>query len=71
MVKRQWWFLMRFLGNDSDVNIETDHQEFRAWQWADPQTLPDLIVPFKRGVYERVVAEFQHLATPVDPTERS
>src|SRR3546814_15727639 len=35
--QRQVWFLARFTGTDDDVNIETDHQEFRAWKWADPE----------------------------------
>lgn len=56
--QRQRWFLFRFLGDDSDVNIETEHQEFRAWRWAHPDTLADLIVPFKRDLYRAVVAEF-------------
>ncbi len=59
--QRQTWFLMRFTGEDGDVNIETDHQEFRAWQWVDPQELPALIVPFKEKLYRNVVAEFAEL----------
>jgi putative (di)nucleoside polyphosphate hydrolase len=54
----QSWFLMRFLGQDSDVNIATKHAEFEAWQWVDPAQLVDLIVPFKRELYANVVAEF-------------
>jgi putative (di)nucleoside polyphosphate hydrolase len=54
----QMWFLMRFLGNDSDVNVATSTQEFRAWQWTPPHTLVDLIVPFKRELYRNVIAEF-------------
>jgi putative (di)nucleoside polyphosphate hydrolase len=56
--QRQIWFLMRFTGTDADVNIETAHPEFRAWKWADPAELPAIIVPFKRALYEAVVAEF-------------
>jgi putative (di)nucleoside polyphosphate hydrolase len=56
--QRQSWFLMRFLGEDRDVNLETPHPEFRAWKWADPRDLPDLIVPFKRTLYEDVLREF-------------
>lgn len=56
--QRQSWFLMRFLGQDSDVNLDTHHPEFRAWKWADPHDLPDLIVPFKRALYEDVLREF-------------
>ena len=56
--QRQSWFLMRFMGDDSDVNLDTPHPEFRAWKWADPRDLPDLIVPFKRTLYEDVLREF-------------
>lgn len=54
----QDWFLARFLGQDSDVNIATAHPEFREWKWIDPQQLPELIVPFKRDLYRRLLAEF-------------
>lgn len=58
----QSWFLARFLGQDSDVNLETEHPEFRAWQWVDPWELPQLIVTFKKQLYEEVLTEFsQHL----------
>jgi putative (di)nucleoside polyphosphate hydrolase len=57
--QRQHWFLVRFLGEDEDVNIETEHPEFRAWKWADPQELPAMIVPFKRKLYEDVVDAFR------------
>ena len=56
--QRQWWFLMRFKGEDSDTNIEAHHPEFSRWKWAEAQELPKLIVPFKRRIYEGVVAEF-------------
>jgi putative (di)nucleoside polyphosphate hydrolase len=52
----QRWFLFRFLGTDADVNIATEHPEFRAWRWIDPDDLPRLIVPFKRTLYEEVLA---------------
>jgi putative (di)nucleoside polyphosphate hydrolase len=58
----QDWFLARFLGNDADVNIATEHPEFREWKWIEPQQLPDLIVPFKRELYRRLLREFaEHL----------
>jgi putative (di)nucleoside polyphosphate hydrolase len=56
--QRQHWFLMRFLGSDADINIATEHQEFRAWRWAEPGELVDLIVPFKRELYANVLREF-------------
>ena len=54
----QDWFLARFLGQDSDINIETAHPEFREWRWIEPHRLPDVIVPFKRDLYRRLLGEF-------------
>ena len=54
----QDWFLCRFLGKDSDVNIATKHPEFREWRWVEPEQLPDLIVPFKQQLYRRLISEF-------------
>ena len=59
--QRQHWFLMRFRGTDADVDIETDHQEFARWQWVAPKALPQLIVPFKRRLYENILEEFADL----------
>jgi putative (di)nucleoside polyphosphate hydrolase len=56
--QRQTWFMFRFTGEDSDVDIATEHQEFRAWRWADPADLPAMIVPFKRALYQAVLAAF-------------
>ena len=61
--QRQRWFLYRFLGDDSDIDIATADQEFRAWRWSDPADLAAMIVPFKRNLYEKVLAAFSpHLA---------
>lgn len=57
--QRQKWFLLSFLGDDSEINIQTRHPEFVAWKWEDPQVLPDIIVPFKRDIYFAVLREFQ------------
>lgn len=59
--QRQKWFAMRFLGDDAEINIETDHPEFSEWQWADRHRLPGLIVPFKRQLYVDVLKEFEHV----------
>ncbi len=56
--QKQAWFLARFLGSDTDINLDTEHPEFKAFQWVDPWRLPDLIVRFKRQLYEDVLAEF-------------
>ena len=62
--QRQKWFLMRFTGTDADINPATEHPEFDAWEWVEPERLPELIVPFKRQLYCDLLAEFRpHLAS--------
>jgi putative (di)nucleoside polyphosphate hydrolase len=56
--QRQKWVLMRFLGDDGDIDIDTDHPEFSQWRWLAPDDLLASIVPFKRAVYEAVLTEF-------------
>jgi putative (di)nucleoside polyphosphate hydrolase len=62
----QKWFAARFIGDDGEIDVEhpdgAHEPEFAAWRWEPMAKLPDLIVPFKRAVYERVVREFRHLA---------
>jgi len=63
----QKWFLFRFEGRESEINIYRPAggrhaAEFQAWRWERWEALPDLVVPFKRNVYERVVAAFAPLA---------
>lgn len=55
----QKWFAMKFLGEDKDINIQTDHPEFSEWKWVNPVELPGIIVPFKRDIYARLVDEFR------------
>ena len=63
--QKQKWFAMRFLGTDGDIDIAADdHQEFSEWTWVPLDELLGLIVPFKRSVYEQLVAEFRPLAVP-------
>ncbi|MES2173750.1 MAG: RNA pyrophosphohydrolase [Pseudomonadota bacterium] len=59
--QRQYWYLARFVGQDGDIDIQTRHPEFREWKWAVPDTLPDLIVPFKRKLYRDILQEFRAL----------
>jgi putative (di)nucleoside polyphosphate hydrolase len=59
--QKQKWLLLRFLGRDDQLAITTAHPEFSAWTWRDPAELVDQIVPFKREVYARVLAEFAPL----------
>lgn len=61
----QKWFAMRFTGKDDDIDIAADaHQEFSEWAWVPLDELVELIVPFKRGVYEQVIAELGKYAVP-------
>ena len=58
--QRQTWFLVRFTGADSDIDLNAHkHPEFCEWKWVDPELLPELIVPFKREVYRRIVDGFR------------
>ncbi|MDE3016746.1 MAG: RNA pyrophosphohydrolase [Pseudomonadota bacterium] len=60
--QKQKWFAMRFTGSDSDINIATAHPEFCQWQWINMVRLPDIIVPFKRALYQALVEEFKDVA---------
>ncbi len=65
----QRWFLLRFTGRDSDIDIAADdHQEFSEWRWADIDELTELIIPFKQPVYEKVVAEFRDMVKSITNT---
>lgn len=57
--QKQTWFLLRFNGEDGDIDIETAHPEFSEWRWLPAEKLVESIVPFKRVVYEAVVREFE------------
>lgn len=56
--QRQKWFAMEFLGVDSDINIKTERPEFAEWKWLEPGRLPEVIVPFKKELYEAVLKNF-------------
>ena len=62
--QEQKWFLLRFHGADNDIDIATEHPEFSEWRWLSPADLPGQIVPFKRAVYEQVLAEFAPRLSP-------
>ncbi len=64
--QRQKWLAMRFLGEDSDINVHTAEPEFAQWKWLAIEALPRLIVPFKRDTYMKVITAFRDLAGPVD-----
>ncbi len=65
--QKQKWFALRFTGDDSEINIvppDPNNVEFVAWRWAPVSEVHALIVPFKRAVYDVVLADFAPLASP-------
>ena len=62
--QKQKWLALRFTGADSEIDLAPPghKQEFDQWRWARMDEILDIIVPFKRAVYEQVIAEFRHLA---------
>ena len=48
--QKQKWFITKFLGNDSEINLNTKHPEFIDWKWIDPKKLPEVIVNFKKKI---------------------
>ena len=71
--QEQEWFALRFLGQDSEIDLSGEHEpenpEFIAWRWAELSETPKLIVDFKREVYERVAREFAPLAATLAGTK--
>jgi putative (di)nucleoside polyphosphate hydrolase len=66
--QKQKWYALRFTGNDNEIDIKNPGgghaPEFIAWRWEKLAALPELVVPFKRPIYERVAADFAGLARP-------
>ena len=59
--QKQKWFIMKFLGNDEEININTKKPEFLSWKWVDTLTLPNIAVSFKTDVYKRLKKEIDSL----------
>ena len=55
--QKQKWFITRFLGLDSEIDINTKRPEFIDWKWIDPDMLPEVIVNFKRDLYLELLKE--------------
>jgi putative (di)nucleoside polyphosphate hydrolase len=67
--QEQYWFAFRFEGTDADIDLvshnDDEGPEFKNWKWVELEETPRLIVPFKRQVYESIVAEFLPVVTAV------
>ena len=59
--QKQKWFITRFLGEDTEINLKTKHPEFIEWKWIEPEKLPELIVYFKKEIYLSLVKEIKSL----------
>ena len=59
--QKQKWFVVKFLGSDKEININTKNPEFIEWKWININLLPDLIVLFKKHVYEEVLEELKKI----------
>jgi len=58
--QKQKWFIVKFLSNDNEININTQYPEFVEWKWIKKENLPKLIVYFKKHVYEQVLIELKN-----------
>ena len=57
--QKQKWFITRFIGDESEINLKTKHPEFIEWKWIEMNELPKIIVDFKRNVYEKLLIELK------------
>ncbi len=57
--QKQKWFIVKFIGNDNEINLNTKHPEFIEWKWIDYTLLPEVIVDFKKKVYEKIKLELE------------
>ena len=57
--QKQKWFVVRFTGEESEINLKTKHPEFIKWKWVEMDELPKIIVDFKKDVYEKLLLELK------------
>ena len=57
--QKQKWFVVRFTGEESEINLKTKHPEFIEWKWVEMDELPKIIVTFKKDVYEKLLVELK------------
>ena len=59
--QKQQWYIMRFDGDEKEININTKHPEFLEWRWVDPDKITELVVEFKLHVYEKIQEEVKKI----------
>ena len=57
--QKQKWFVVRFTGEENEINLKTKHPEFIEWKWVEMDELPKIIVDFKKDVYEKLLLELK------------
>jgi putative (di)nucleoside polyphosphate hydrolase len=69
--QRVKWFALRFTGDEAQIDVENPapdcSPEFSEWRWADPESLPDLVIPFKREAYRLALEEFRPVLDAIRP----
>ncbi|MDB9784486.1 RNA pyrophosphohydrolase [Pelagibacteraceae bacterium] len=60
--QKQKWFIVRFEGSDEEINLETENPEFIEWKWIDIKELPNVIVNFKKHIYEKILIELNNFS---------
>jgi len=57
--QKQKWFILKFMGTDNEINLKTYHPEFIEWKWVNPESLPKIIVDFKKKLYENLLLKIK------------
>jgi putative (di)nucleoside polyphosphate hydrolase len=58
--QKQKWFIVKFIGDENEINLDTEHPEFIEWKWLDYNLLPEVIVDFKKEVYKKLKNELKN-----------
>ena len=59
--QKQKWFFVKFLGDNNEININTKNPEFIEWKWLNMKDLPEVIVPFKKNIYTKILEELNKI----------
>ena len=59
--QKQKWFIVKFIGNENEINLNTKYPEFIEWKWVKPNNLPEVIVNFKKKVYEKLLIKLNKI----------
>ena len=57
--QRQKWYIVKFVGEEKEINLKTKHPEFIEWKWINPDKLPEVIVDFKKELYIKLLKEIR------------